>query len=405
MNILPRPQYLAELRAVEGNDLVRLLTGVRRSGKSTLLELYRRELVADGVDPDAILTINFEDLAYDPLRDAAAFHAHVRDAVERGVTHLHVDEVQELDQWARVINSLRASGDLEICVTGSNASMFAGEGLTYLAGRYVTVEVFPLSLAEFRLFTSAEDGESAEPVEESYQKWMTVGGFARSVLAESPDMTRQLNRDLFDSIFTRDIAIRGGVRDTSVFLKVAAFVMDNAGSPLSANKVANTLTSQGHKVSTDTVDRYLALMVDAHLVYPCHRYDTRGRGWLKSTPKYYWVDAGLRDALTGRRGSNTGHDLENQVYLELLRQRFELFTGVGPGGEIDFLARKGDETRFIQVALSALDESVLQHELSSFRGLPPGANCVLLTGERIPLATGQVTHVNAFDFLARRAAL
>lgn len=402
MNIFPRPQYLDELTSVEGNDLVRLVSGVRRSGKSTLLQLYREHLMGQGVTPESILTINFEDLAFDPLRDAAAFHAHVREAVERGVTHLHVDEVQELDQWARVINSLRASGDLEICVTGSNASMFAGEGLTYLAGRYVTIEVFPLSLAEFRQFTETN---SEEPVEVSYGRWLRSGGFARSVLASSPELTRQLNRDLFDSIFTRDIAIRGGVRDTAVFLKVASFVMDNSGSPLSANKIANTLTSQGHKVSTDTVDRYLALMADAHLIYPCHRYDTRGRGWLKSTPKYYWVDAGLRDALTGRRNSNTGHDLENQVYLELLRQRYEVFTGVGPGGEIDFLARKADRTVYIQTALTAMDERVLERELSSFKGLPPGSRCVLLTGDRLPLATGDIEQRNAFEFLARTAAL
>ncbi len=402
MNIFPRPQYLDELTSVEGNDLVRLVSGVRRSGKSTLLQLYREHLMGQGVAPDAVLTINFEDLAFDPLRDAAAFHAHVREAVERGVTHLHVDEVQELDQWARVINSLRASGDLEICVTGSNASMFAGEGLTYLAGRYVTIEVFPLSLAEFRQFTETNP---EEPVEVSYGRWLQSGGFARSVLASSPELTRQLNRDLFDSIFTRDIAIRGGVRDTAVFLKVASFVMDNSGSPLSANKIANTLTSQGHKVSTDTVDRYLALMADAHLIYPCHRYDTRGRGWLKSTPKYYWVDAGLRDALTGRRGSNTGHDLENQVYLELLRQRYEVFTGVGPGGEIDFLARKADRTVYIQTALTAMDERVLEREVSSFKGLPPGSRCVLLTGDRLPLASGDIEQLNAFEFLARTAAL
>lgn len=402
MRIFPRPQYLDELAAVEGNDLVRLISGVRRSGKSTLLELYRGRLQANGVSEDRILTINFEDMANDHLRDAQAFHAYVTEAMQRGVTHLHVDEVQELDQWARVINSLRSAGALEICVTGSNASMFVGEGLTYLAGRYVTIEVFPLSLAEFRVFTDAPEGEAAEV---SYQRWMETGGFARSVLASTPQLSRQINRDLFDSIFTRDIALRGQVRDTAVFLCVAAFVLDNAGSPLSANRIANTLKSDGVKVSTDTVDRYLSLMVDAHLIYPCHRYDTRGRGWLKSTPKYYWVDAGLRDALTGRRASNTGHDLENQVYLELLRQRYEVFTGVNAGGEIDFLARRGDRTVFVQTALTAMDEAVLQRELSSFEGLPAGARCVLLTGDRIRLDTGFVEQVNAFDFLARSVEL
>ena len=402
MNLLPRPQYLQELAAITGNDLVRLVTGVRRAGKSSLLHLYREHLVEQGVDPRAILTINFEDVTFDPLRQPQAFHEYVLDRVKHGVTHLHVDEVQELADWARMINSLRTTQNIEICATGSNASMFSGEGLTYLAGRYVSLEVFPLSLAEFRQFTGVSDSEA---VEESYQRWMTTGGFARSVLESSPEIARQLNRDLFDSIFTRDIALRGQVRDTATFIKVAAFVLDNAGSPLSANKIANTLKSEGVKVSTDTVDRYLQLMADAHLIYPCHRYDTRGRGWLKTTPKYYWVDAGLRDALTGHKNTNTGHDVENQVYLELLRQRFEVHTGVGPGGEIDFLAQRGDETLFIQVALTALDEQVLRRELSSFEGLPPGSRCLLLTGDRLPLSTGYVQQLNVFDVLARKVSL
>ena len=169
---------------------------------------------------------------------------------------------------------------------------------------------------------------------------------------------------------------------------------------MSANKIANTLKSSGIRVSTDTVDRYLRLLIGAHLIYPCNRFDTRGRGWLKTTSKYYWVDAGLRDALTGRRDSNTGHDLENQVYLELLRRRFEVSTGIGAGGEIDFLARKGDTSIYVQVALTAMDERVLARELSSFEGLPAGARCVLLTGDRIALDTGDVQQRNAFDFLA-----
>ncbi|AQQ14282.1 hypothetical protein CGLAU_01455 [Corynebacterium glaucum] len=402
MNLFPRPQYLGELLAVEGNDLVRLISGVRRSGKSTLLQLYREELESQGVSADRILVVNFEDMANDALRDANAFHEFAVEAIANGVTHLHVDEVQELDQWARVINSLRSTEQVEICVTGSNASMFVGEGLTYLAGRYITIEIFPLSLEEFRIFTQTPE---LEPTDVSYQRWMDTGGFARSVLATTPDLTRQMNRDLFDSIFTRDIALRGEVRDTAVFLRVAAFVLDNAGSPLSANKISNTLKSSGVKVSTDTVDRYLKLMTDAHLIYPCHRFDTRGRGWLKSTPKYYWVDAGLRDALTGRRGSNSGHDLENQVFLELQRQRYEVFTGISRGGEIDFLARRDDVTLYIQVALTAMDPTVLDRELSSFVGLPPGSHCILITGDRVRLATGNVDQINAFDFLSRQAQL
>lgn len=395
-----RNRYLDQLISWDDepalDDVVRILSGVRRCGKSSLLSLYKQHLGADKV-----LSINFEDLANAPLRDAERFHQFVLGEIaEQGFTHLHVDEVQEIHDWARVINSLRvspASKGLKITVTGSNASMFSGEGLTYLAGRYIELKVFPLSLAEFRQFTPLVNAD-AMPSEQAYAEWMK-GTLPATVQVGDEATQRTLNNAVFDSIFTRDIAMRGSIQDPEVFLKVARFVFDNVGSPLSVNKIANGLSSQGTKTSNHTIEKYLRLLVDAHMFYHCSRYDVRGKQYLRSGGKYYFVDPGLRDALLGRRSSNTGHDLENMVYIELLRRGYQVFSAQSAAREIDFLAEKENEKHFIQVALTALDPITLGRELRAFEGLSPGARCTLITFDRLPLATGEVKHIHAGDFL------
>lgn len=389
MRAFPRDTYLSTLNRITDRDLVRIITGVRRCGKSTLLELYREQLVRSGVPPRDILAINFEDAANDHLRDPGAFLEHVHAS---GASYLHVDEVQELDDWARTINSLRVNPGMEICVTGSNASMFAGEAVTYLAGRYIEIPMLPLSLAEYRSFT----GDQRAP-ELSYRDWLRTGGFPAAVLARDEDIAYQLNASLFDTIFTRDIALRGQIRDPEVFLRVARYVFDNSGSPLSTSRIRNHLRSQGYSTSPEAVDRYLALMQDAHLLYHCPRYDTQGKQWLKTNGKFYFVDPGLRNALLGSRELNVGHDVENMVYLELRRRGFRLSTAHRTSSEIDFLATRGAETVHVQVALSAAEEQTLARELKPLRDLP---NAYLLTGDRFPPPTGAVQWLDVFDFLA-----
>lgn len=399
--LFPRDLYLRQLLAIDAEpsarDMVRILTGVRRVGKSSLLRLYENHLVATGIDPTQIMSINFEDFSQDKLRDPQVFHDTIsRAATEQSLRYLHVDEAQELTDWARVINSLREKYDLQITVTGSNASLFAGEGLTYLAGRYIAVDVLPLSLGEYRDFARIP---KKAPHEQAYTKWMRATLPAAALLAD-PQVRRQAMNSVFDSIFARDIATRGQLRDTEAFLKVARFLFDNAGSPVSPGKIATTLASQGVKISPQSVDRFLGLMVSAHMFYPCRRYDTRGRDWLRTGAKYYFVDPGLRDALLGHRTSNTGHDLENMVFLELLRRGYQVSSAETPKGEIDFYAQRDRETRYIQVALSALEPTTLTRELRPFETLPAGSSCTLMTMDRLPLDTGAVAQLNAADFLA-----
>ena len=398
-DLIARDLYVDKLHRLDSepaaHETVRILTGVRRSGKSSILRLYEESLIVGGTASEQIMRVDFEKLSVTDLRDPVTFHRTVDEAVkEQSITHLHVDEVQELDDWARTINSIRATHNLHITVTGSNASMFSGEGLTYLAGRYVTIPVYPLSLAEYQTFT---DDSTGSP-EELYTRWMrgTLPAVARTRDAETAE---RIINDTFDSIFTRDIAMRGQLRNVESFLKVARFVFDGAGSPISPGKISNVLDSEGISVSAQSVDRFLQLLVNAHMLYQCQRYDVRGREWLRTNGKYYFVDPGLRDTLLGHRNSNTGHDLENMVYLELLRRGYRVSTGTVQGGEIDFIAQSSDETLYIQVALTALDPQTLERELRPFDKTPPGADCILITMDRLPLQTGDVRQVNALDFL------
>lgn len=401
--LLVRDYYLALLQKITDPGLVRVVTGVRRCGKSALLELYREELVGRGIPSSQILAINFEDATHEPLRDPKTFLDYVtQKKIRDNLRYLHIDEVQELKDWSRVINSLRLPEDLEICVTGSNASMFSGESTTYLAGRYLEIPMFPLSLTEFRQFR-AQDGHPENSLDACYRDWTRIGGFPASVLTTDPNIVSQLNASLFDSIFTRDISLRGQIRDPQTLLRVARFVFDTVGSPVSPNRIVGHLKAQGYSISPETVDRYLALMEEAHLIYHCQRYDTQGRHWLSTNGKYYFVDTALRGALLGTRNFNRGADLENQVFLELRRRGYQVATGAvslsGSRGEIDFIATKGNQNWYIQVSYLTESAETLSRELRPFAGVPVGANCILMTMDRAVPETGEIRWIDVLEFL------
>ncbi|WP_257159088.1 ATP-binding protein [Corynebacterium cystitidis] len=232
-----------------------------------------------------------------------------------------------------------------------------------------------------------------------FQEWIRIGGFPATVQLTDPVVIRQANTSLFDSIFTRDISLRGQIRDTEMFLRVARFIFDNAGSPVATHRIANHLKQEGFTASSETINRYLALMSDARLIYQCRDYDTKSKRWLSTNGKFYFVDPGLRTALLGSRTFNLGDDLENMVYLELRRRGFHVSTGTVPRGEIDFIATKDSLQLHIQVALTASDEGTLRRELAPFKTLDAGSRCLLLTTDRFSPDTGAVDWCDAIAFL------
>lgn len=392
-----RDFFLNSLIRLRDNDFVKILTGIRRSGKSSLLELFKSWLIETGVSEKRIVSINYELAEMSALRQSEALHDYIKARASETSERLYIliDEIQEVEEWARVINSIRAGFNADIYVTGSNSRAFAGEHLTYMAGRYVEIKVYPLSLKEFMQFR----GYKEKDVQKAYNEFVKIGGFPAVALTSDKFLQRTIIDGLFDSVFTRDIILRGKIKNEGAFLKVAKFVLDNIGSYVSANGIANTLKSQGHRITVDTIDNYLKLMCNAYVLYQCERYDLRGKERLRTNGKYYVADLALRNKLLGERNTNLGYVTENIVFLELKRRGYEVFVGKYNDLEIDFVAQRGDEKLYVQVALSALDESVLKREIEPFKYIKDKYPKLLITADAMDLSTDAFVHRNLYDFL------
>lgn len=400
--MISRNFYLNQLINVRGTDFIKIITGIRRCGKSTLLQLYKEYLLKNEVHDSQIIEINFERFSFADLKDGKRLHDHVAGKIkDDSQYYLFIDEIQEVPDWPQVLNSLRVSYNVDIYITGSNSRVFSGEYLTYISGRYIEIKVYPLSLAEFLAFRQDDVADIAD----SFEDYLRIGAFPAAALSRKEEVIESINAGLFDSIFSRDIILRGKFRDEGKFFKVAKFVFDNIGNQLSASGIANTLKSQNYKVSVDTVDNYLTLMSQAFLIYQCERFDIRGKEWLKTNGKYYVADLGLRNQLIGYRQGNIGHVIENLVYLELIRRGYKVSIGKVNSLEIDFVALKGEDRIYIQVALSALDEQVLQRELAPFDLVKDNYSKYLITMDKLNLSQNGYKHLQLLDFLLGKTDL
>ncbi len=394
-----RKRYLDKLIQYRDNDFIKVITGVRRSGKSSLLTLFKEYLLNQGIEEKQIIEINYEKFQFDDLKEGSNLHMYLneRTVVWKRMVFL-IDEVQELSEWAKVINSLRVSFNADIYVTGSNSRMFSGEHLTYLSGRYIEIKVLPLSFKEFLDFRDYEE----QSAEDYFNEYLRIGSFPAVSLAGQQELVEAILSGLFDSIFTRDIILRGNIRDEGSFYKVAKFVFENIGNSTSANAIKNTMTSSGHKITSDTVDNYLRLMCDAHMLYQCERYDIRGKERLKTNGKYYVVDTGLRNKLIGYRQGNLGHVIENIVFLQLLRLGYDVTVGKNMFYEVDFIAVKGMQKLYFQVSLSALDEMTYEREMNALLKINDQYPKYLITLDKVDLSKDGILHVNLFDFLLEK---
>lgn len=410
--LIDRPLYLKRLERLREPSLVKVLVGVRRGGKSSLLELFADRLANEGVPSESIVTVNYELPSQAGLKAPRALYEFVRSRVEQAdARFLFIDEVQELEGWAEAVNGLRAEfRDLDIYVTGSNARLFAGEKLTYLSGRSVTVEVYPLSFREHLSFTreidpsvSWEDLSHSLDLARALGDYVRTGGFPAVVMAAEPELRRTILDGLYDSVFTRDLLLRGKIRNEAAFTRVARFILDNIGNPTSANSIARTLKSSGQPVGADTVERFLSLITQAYLAYRCDRFDVRGKEHLRTRSKYYAVDQALRRRITGAADRDRGRVLENLVYLELRRRGYDVFTGKIGDLEIDFVARRDGSTSYVQVSERLDDPATLARELAPFRGLKDHHPCYVLSTDWLGDELGDgVRFRNLYEFLLGR---
>ena len=403
MEWVVREGYLDWLRQWRDKPVIKVVTGVRRCGKSTLLRQFRDELTAGGVDDRHIVFIDLEDMANSSLlAGPQALHDYVqaRCAAE-GNTYVFIDEAQLVDEFEKAVASLNNRPGVDLYITGSNASMLSSDLATRLTGRYVQLSILPLSFAEWR--GSRPDGQSSL---DEYRHYAQYGGFPFTAqLADQPSAVTQYLEGVLDTIVTRDVAVRRNVANMSALLSVVRFTADNIGNLTSTKRIADTLVSMGRKVTAPTVDSYLDGLVGAYLLYPAHRYDIRGKGQLERVAKYYIVDPGLRTALLGLASPDHGRVLENIVYLELLRRQAKVYVGKIDGTEVDFVVESNGRTQYIQVAETVADETTLRRELGPLQKVPDFNQRLLLTLDPVPPASHDgIEQIYAPDWLAGDAA-
>ncbi len=388
-----RTKDLEWLKEWRGNEAVKIITGVRRCGKSTLLMQYKDTLISDGVKESNILFMNFEDLAYLTLREPSELLRYIMAFFEKndGPFYLLMDEIQIVERWEELINSLRLDRRFDIVITGSNASILAAELATRLSGRYVQQMLLPFSYSEARM----------EEPNLTLDQYMRYGGFPGVVRLDTERKKLTQLSDLTDSILFRDIMLRGDVANPIVLQNLSRFIFDTLGNLLSVRKITNTLNSRsGENTRQETIAKYIKLLEDAFLIYPVQRYDLRGKAILTREPKYYVVDTGIRTVLTSPDSQNLGAVLENLVYLELLRQGYRVFVGRIGETEIDFITEKDGSRMYIQVARSILDEATAEREFRPLMLVNDNYPKYIMTLDTIDLSRSGIRHLSAERFLA-----
>ena len=321
--MIRRESYLKKLQGYQEKNLIKVITGIRRCGKTTLLEMFRNDLLEQGIEANQIISINFEDMNYMDLLEAKPLHDHLIERLTDKMNYLFLDEIQMVAGFERVLDSLFIRKNVDLYVTGSNAHMLSGELATLLSGRYVEIFMLPLSLMEF----SEGLGEIGSK-DSLYSRYLDVSSFPYALeLKDDPELRRGYLEGIFNTVILKDVVARKKIADAMMLDSVIRFLFDSIGSMVSIKKISDTMTSSGRKISTHTVESYIQGLMESYVVYQVKRYDIKGKQHLKTQEKYYVADIGLRYLLLGRKRVDVGHILENIVYLELLRRGYEVYIG------------------------------------------------------------------------------
>ncbi len=394
-----RDDYLNKLIAYEEADLIRVITGVRRSGKSTILEMYKSYL-SQNRPGEIIVHINLEDLPYISIRDKKDLLKllidELGDIKHNTRYHLLLDEIQLVNNWEEVVNGLYGQKNVKLVITGSNAKLLSSELSTLLAGRYVEIKVLPLSFNEFLKFKGVENRED---LQKHFQNFLDYGSFPGTVLSRNENLQRDYLEGLYASILIRDIVSRYQIRDAGALQSIVSFVFEMIGRPIVINNLVNTIKSAGGSTSYETINKYIDALLEAFVIYSVEMYDVKGRKKLTASRRYYIVDTGLRNIRVNPSAKNMGSLLENIVYLELIRRGYRVYAGSIDGYEIDFIAEKPGEKKYVQVSMSILDESTKERELRPLNLIKDNYPKYILTLDDYDLSENGIIHENIIDFL------
>ena len=395
-NLIPRPHFLDNLIKFRKVDVIKVVTGVRRCGKSTLLDLYIQYLKNEGIEDNQIVHINLEDVGMEHLHDYKALHEFlVSKLQEEKMTYIFVDEVGRCVGFEKAIDSIYIKKNTDVYITGSNADLLSGELATLISGRYVEIKMLPFSFAEFYSVSENKDKNQA------FMNYLNIGSFPVVItqLGSDMELSDQYLEGIYNTIIVKDVVTRKGVSDVSLLKNIVKFLCSNVGSPVSTANITDFINNSGRKITQKTVDKYIKALTDSFLFYKVERYNIKGKNLLKTLGKYYVVDTGLRNHLLSSTGSDVGHQIENIVYLELLRRGYRVNIGKIDEREIDFIATKQKTKEYYQVAMTALDESVMARELAPLLKVRDNYPKYLLTLDFVTRDNEGIKQINLIDWL------
>lgn len=398
--MIKREQYMKQIRPFIGNELIKVLTGIRRCGKSVMLELIQDELLDQGVMKNQFISINFEKMSNAGICNAQALHDEIEARIKNltGKAYLFFDEIQEVAEWERCINSCRVEFDCDIYITGSNAKLLSGELATYLAGRYVEFVIYPFSFAEF--MECRKQNQLSTDSAAAFRDYLQIGGMPfLTNLIGNQEACAQYLRDVYNSVVLKDVIKRNNIRDVDLLERIITYVLANIGHSFSASSLAKYFLSEQRKVSHDTILNYIKACSDAFLFYKVSREDLIGKKILSVNEKYYVADHGLREAVYGQNNRDIDQTLENVVYMELVRRGYRVTVGKSSTREVDFVAVKNGSKIYVQVAYLLASQETIEREFGAYVGIPDNYPKYVVSMDEFDMSRDGILHQNIRDFL------
>ena len=394
--MIERLEYLDDLKRWKDKDLIKVITGIRRCGKSTLFEIFINYLKSEGINEDHIISINLESPDY-YFNSYKELYDYVKEKiVDDGKYYVFLDEVQVVDSFQKAVDGLYIKKNIDVYITGSNAYLLSGELATLLSGRYIEIKMLPLSFKEYRNYYNV-DGD-----EKLYIKHINNSSFPYALKLDNTFEVDKYLDSIYNTIIVKDIAIRKKIADIGMFKSVTKFMFSSIGSSLSIKKIADTLTSNGRSISVHTVESYLDSLTESYIFSKVPRYDVKGKQYLQSGEKYYATDVTMRYAILGRKNLDVGHILENIVYLELIRRGYKVYTGKIGEKEVDFVAENKEGFTYFQVAYTTRDTETLDRELNSLKNINDHYPKFILTMDIDPeVDYDGIRKMNVLDWLLK----
>ena len=404
--MIKRNLYLEEIKKYINKPIIKVITGMRRSGKSMILKLIQEELQNIGIVKENIIYMNFESLIFMDIKDFEALYKHIieKTSDKKGKIYILLDEIQEVKGWEKAINSFLVDLDVDIYITGSNANLLSSELATYIAGRYVEIKIYPLSFQEYIDFVSENNKENPLSLDEYFTQYLNFGGLPGiHIFNYNKEEIYQYHVDVYNSILLRDVIARNNIRDIELLERVVLYIMDNIGNIFSAKSISDFLKNQGRKLSVETIYNYLKALENAFIISKVQRYDIKGKNILETQEKYYLSDLGFRHAKLGYQSNDISGYLENIVFLELLRRKYKVNIGKQNNKEIDFVANLRGENLYLQVTYLLASEETIEREFSPLKSIKDNYSKLVLSMDNLPESNVEgIKRKKIIDFLLER---